>query len=735
MKKIKSLFSLLTLGIFFVASSTHAQNIFEPSAERSAIRATFTKAPIILDGVLNELAWSAADSITQFTQVEPHQGEPARNRTTVRVLYTDRYLYVGVFCYDSLGREAIRVPDLKRDFSWRAHDTFAICIDGFNDKRNSASFATNPYGAQKDYLSFDALLFDEDWNGLWKVRTSMTSSGWAAEFQIPWKTIRYTQTGDSLQTWGINFLRLRRASNEISVWSPYPRSFSFNRMEYAGALRDVQPPPPTTNIQLNPYTLVSANKLSDKENAHYKYKVGGELKWAINSSTTLDLTANTDFAQADADIQVNNVSRFSVLFPEKRQFFLENASLFGPGLLAEANAGGMQMLPFFSRRIGLSETGAPLPIQGGMRLTHRSIKQNVGVMAVRQGSIDTIAAVDYAVARYVKNFGKQNRLGVIGTAKSVHGGHINTVGGVDGFFRFNASHSVNFMALQSANSDRAQHGIGGFAQYAFTHNKLKVWLTETLLSKDFNPEMGFVSRTDVIGTSPGAVANLRGAQLPLKKFIRSYQPAVNTSWFHQASTRNLIERELKWTPFWIEMQDGGYYGFSVSHLYQNLLTNFRPLGVDIAVGEYNYRRYTVVAGSDPSRKWSYTAQYEMGNYYDGSLQTADVALSLIPIPNIALKASVNHNEFFSVGSERESKSISLYTLQGRFALNPRVQLTGIYQKRSQGGLDSFNVRFAWEYKPLSYIYLVVNSREMQTLTTQRQTEQQGIFKVSYLKQF
>jgi hypothetical protein len=726
------------LMFFFAMQDAAAQDIFPPSQNRPTINAQHIESKLTVDGILNEEVWNRADSLSDFIQIEPYQGKAAKNKTTVKVLYSKEHLYVGVWCSDSLGKKAIRVPDMKRDFDWRAHDTFAICIDAFNDKRNSASFATNPYGAQKDYLSFDATLFDGDWNGLWKVRTSISDEGWFAEFQIPWKTLRYSRlAADSARSWGINFLRLRRATNEISAWSPYPRSFHFNRMEYAGVVSEILPPPPSTNIQVNPYSLLSYNKHVNPDQTttqEYKYKVGGEVKWAVNSNTIADLTVNTDFAQADADVQVNNVSRFSVLFPEKRQFFLENGSLFGPGLIANGDTGGdIQMLPFFSRRIGLSDKGRPLPIDAGLRLVNRSIKQNIGLMAVQQRSIDTLPSSTSLVGRYSRNFGKQNRLGTIATMKSSDG-NANVVGGVDGFLRFNAAQSLNFMALQSANSNGTEKGFGGYAQYYYTSNRITAWLTESVFTKNFSPALGFLSRTDVIGTTPGVVANLRGKHLPFKKFVRSYQPSVKTSWYHQASTRRLTERELKVTPFWIEMQDGGFYGFSVSDIRQNLISDFNPLGLTVVPGDYGYKRYSAIAGSDPSRKLSYSFKYDFGNYYNGSLQTTDFSVFVIPIPHISLKAGINRNRFKNVGTELDTKDIYLYTVQGRLALNPRVQLIGLYQRNSRNNLDSYNVRLAWEYKSLSYLYLVFNGRE--TFSNESvNTEQQGIFKISYLKQF
>lgn len=715
-----------------------AQDTFLPADSKPFVSAKYINHDLSIDGALNEADWETVDSLGNFIQIEPNQGAPSRNRTVVKLLYNNQYLYVGVYCYDSLGKEAIRVPDMKRDFEWRAHDTFAVCIDGFNDKRNSISFVTNPYGAQKDYLSFDATLFDGDWNGLWKVRTSITSKGWYAEFQIPWKTLRYPKQAENGQTWGVNFLRLRRASNEISAWSPYPRSFGFNRMEYAGEIKQVQPPLPSTNIQINPYSLFSLERSSngDNEATHNKYKIGGEVKWAINTNTVADLTISTDFAQADADVQVNNVSRFSILFPEKRQFFLENASFFGPGLIADGNKGGsMQMLPFFSRRIGLSNEGRPLPIDAGFRLVNRSAKQSAGVMFVQQGSVDSLSSSGSFVGRYSRNVGKQNRLGMIATLRSSPGSYSNLVGGLDGFMRFGASQSLNFMALQSHTTNNSGQGFGGYAQYYYTTNKITAWLTETVLTKDFKPELGFLSRTDVIATSPGVVANLRGKYLPFKKYIRSYQPSILASWYHQASTRILTEREIIVSPLFIEMQNGGCYGFTISDINQNLISDFNPLGISIASGKYHYKRFSFSAASDPSAKISYTLRYDFGNYYNGELKTTDVSVSIIPLPHISLKASLNRNQFEAVGKLSETKDISLFTIQGRLALNPRVQLTGLYQRITANDLDSYNVRFSWEYKPLSYIHLVLNSRESLNAESSQQREVQGIFKVSYLKQF
>ena len=732
----------LIAGCNSIVWSLRAQETFAPASTPLRLVSVLTTEPIHTDGKLDERAWSEAPRAGGFVQVEPLQGERSENSTAVKVLYDDINIYVGVTCAEPGGKAALRSPDLRRDFNWRAHDTFAICFDTFNDKRNSISIVTDPYGAQKDYLSFDASFFDDDWNGLWKVRTTRTDSSWVAEFEIPWKSLRYARNQDSLTSMGVNFLRLRRYSNEISVWSPYPRSFSFNRMEYAGILDSLVAPKPGANIQLNPYALFSSNAVEGraKGTEQSQFKMGGELKWAINASTILDLTANTDFAQADADVQVNNLSRFSVLFPERRQFFLENASLFGSGLLPDDETGSrMAILPFFSRQIGLDH-GLPVPVAGGARFVRRSLNANYGGMLIRQQASAGAPASGIFVARYVRNLGAQNRIGALLTSKSddaTDSTARNTfiIPAVDAFFRLSRTSTVNAMVSASGNTDSRRRGYAGYVQYAYTNNILRLWWTQAAVSPDYDPALGFISRRDVISTSPGFSLNLRGDWIPMRNVIRAFKPGLVAAFYHQPHSTLLVERELKISPLSIELQTGGHFTYSVLPVYQRLPAPFTPLQVTIAAGEYSYVRHQLTAGSDESKKISYKGSYEWGNYFDGALQSVDFALQFAPLPNISVKGGVNYNRFDAVGANETSRTVTLYTIESRLALNPQVQLTGLYQYNTGGQVHAYNARFAWEYKPLSYLYLVVNRTPLydrENILTYHRT---GIFKIAYLKQF
>ncbi len=733
----------LPVFLFFISSFSFAQDaeIFKPDSVKKKIEATPISTVLRIDGVMNDAEWRLAKPVSDFTQIEPYQGKQPSHRTEVRVLYNKNYLYLGIFARDSLGRKAIRATDFKRDFSFRQHDLVALSFDGFNDKRNAMALVTNPYGVQRDLLSFDDIYYDIDWDGLWRVRTSRTDSGWVAEMAVPWQTLRYPKTDSLTQNWGFNVSRNRRLTNEQTAFSPYPRTFTNTRMDYAGVLTNLRPPPPSTNLRIQPYFLTSFDRYKNFDRPDKNtYKVGGEIKWAINPNAILDLTANTDFAQADADRQVNNVSRFSVFFPERRQFFLENASLFGVGVgpNEDLSGGTMRVQPFFSRSIGLDDTGNPIPIDVGARFVYRSLKRNYGAIAMRQREVGDSPGTNFFVGRYSENFGKQSRIGGLVTVKNRPDG-TNMTGTIDGFFRLSESHSLNTMAVYSTSSN-GKSGFSGFAQYYYTTNQFKIWWTQSVVTKNFNPEMGFVSRSDVIGTTPGIFFFNRGKWLPFKKFIRAFEPGIMTEFYHQASTGKLVERQLNINPIWLNFQRGGYFGYLINPTFQRLTEPFIPLGVYIDNGDYNYVRHQIYASTNSSSIISLNTTFEWGTYFNGRLNSHDIRLQIAPIPHISILARYNRNHFNKVGALANDTDgqlyVDLYSIEGRFALNPRVQLIGFYQKNAENRSQNYNIRLSWEYRPLSYIYMVYNHREFDNLLPrQTQTEDHIIAKISYLKQF
>ncbi|MEY2760459.1 MAG: hypothetical protein RLZZ96_359 [Bacteroidota bacterium] len=716
-----------------------SQEVFSPIIPRKEFQPLKIERILKADGYLDESEWSNAPSMALDFQVEPFQGNKASFSSQVKMLYNQQFLYVAAILKDTIGKNAYRAPNLKRDYQFVENDLFGIAIDGFNDKRNALVLQSNAYGAQRDLLAFDDRQFDIDWDGLYRVRTQRSDSSWVAEFAIPWQTLRYPKTdGTKAQDWGINFFRVRRASNELAVWSPHPRSMSPLRMDYAGKLSGIIPPPPTsTNIRFIPYLLqVSKNSEGTEigNSSSSDFKLGGEIKWAISPTSIMDFTFNTDFAQADVDRQVNNISRFSVFFPERRQFFLENASLFSAGLapVSEVVGGSMYIQPFFSRTIGLDKNVNPIAITAGTRFVYRSEKRNFGGIYMRQGEGDGDPFTNFIVGRYSENFGKQNRIGAIVTTKSSPS-NIATTGAVDAFIRFNDKFSFSGMGTMTQDSRNNKQGFAEYGQFLYKDNLVTLYWTHTLVSDDYNPEMGFVSRKNVLSNSQGIDFNVRGKWLP--KFVRFWQPGVYTEVYHSLKTGNIVEQKLVSGPLWFNLQNGGIIGGYIDASVQNLEDDFNPVGIRIKPGSYSYFRKGFLLASDPSAKYSGSTEYGWGGFFDGTLQMVDSKFRIAPIPHVNLGLSWNWSKFEDVGVARETKEVNLLILETRMAINPRLQLIGFYQKNTTDNLNSVNMRLAWEYQPLSYVYLVFNTLNYQGSDSTQQKQQSFLAKLSYLKQF
>ena len=723
----------------FISVPLYSQSVFSPAEKPVQYQPIHVDETIKADGLLDEPVWKNAQPLYLDYQVEPFQGNKASFKSEVRVLYNHKFLYVSAILHDTIGRNGFRAPNLKRDYEFVENDLFGIALDGFQDKRNALVLQSNAYGAQRDLLSFDDRQFDINWDGLYRVRTNRTDTAWVAEFAIPWQTLRYPKTNEGqTQDWGINFFRVRRSSNEMTVWSPHPRSMSPLRMDYAGRLVGIIPPPPTsTNIRFIPYILHDSHKSEGTEvgnDTHNQFKLGGEIKWAVSPTSVLDFTFNTDFAQADVDRQVNNVSRFSVFFPERRQFFLENASLFSAGLapMDQVIGGSMYIQPFFSRTIGLDAQAQAIPIIAGSRFVYRSDKRNLGAMLMRQGAGDGDSYTNFGVARYSQNFGANNRIGAIMTTK-LSPSNQQTTSSIDGFVRFNDVLSFSGMVSTTQESKSGETGLAEYGQFYYKGNFTTAYWTHTIVTEQYKPAMGFVSRSNVMSNSQGIEFNIRKNWMP--KSIRFWAPGIYTEFYHSIKTGNLVEQRIMGSPMWLGLQNGGAIGIYGEAAVQRLEEAFSPVGLTILPGNYSYVRKGFLLMSDPSTKYSGSTEYGWGGYYNGNLQTLSSKFRIAPIPHINVGLSWNWSKFENVGVNRESKEVNLLLVETRLAINPRLQMIGFYQKNTSDALNSLNLRLAWEYQPLSYVYLVFNQSDYLGTDLTKQKEQTFLTKLSYLKQF
>lgn len=475
----------MPLILFFLSFTFHAttqsneqSNLnFPPPENPPEIRAQRATNTITIDGRLEENDWQQAEVVSSFFRREPRQGGTIRYKTEVKFLYDDKNLYIGAFCKDSVGLKGIRVQDLRRDFSWGGNDIFGIALDPQNLKQYAQAFQTTPYGNQRDFQNFNSNNFDTGWNTLWKVRTQRTEEGYTAEFAIPFKTLRYDapKNGEPVE-WGVTLVRYARRDIEVATFPAIPQSFTPYRMTYAAKLTGIEVPPPSANVRIEPYTLYQYDRIDDGSGPTNddKFKVGGDVKWAINPRSVLDLTFNTDFAQAEVDRAVNNLERFNIFFPERRQFFLENSGIW---------AGGLQqsIRPFFSRRIGLqgSFNAEPAPIQVGTRFTQRTEKQAIAGLFVRQGTTDNSPVSNFGVARYLRNYGRENNVGIMVTHRldeaSTELGlaaNNNTTITIDGQIRPTSTWDIQYLLTTSIDEQTGETGYAGRIFAGSSTNKI-----------------------------------------------------------------------------------------------------------------------------------------------------------------------------------------------------------------------------------------------------------------------
>ncbi|MEM6879440.1 MAG: DUF5916 domain-containing protein [Bacteroidota bacterium] len=690
-----------------------------------------------MDGKLEEADWNLAAPITDFFRREPRQGGDIRYDTEVKFLYDDKFLYIGAFCKDSMGLKGVRIQDLRRDFSWGENDIFGIALDPQNLKQYAQAFQTTPYGNQRDFQNFNGNSFDTGWNTLWKVRTQRTDSGFAVEMAIPFKTLRYDlpENGEPVE-WGVTVVRYARREVEVSTFPAIPQSFTPYRMTYAAKLIGIEVPPPSANVRIEPYALYQYDQINDADGEFRDgdFKVGGDIKWAINPRSVLDLTFNTDFAQADVDRAVNNLERFNIFFPERRQFFLENSGIW-------AGSDQRSIVPFFSRRIGLqgSFNAEPAPIEAGARFTQRTEKQAVAGLLVRQGETNASAAANFGVARYLRNYGRENNVGVMLTHRLDESddqlglsAKNNTTITVDGQVRPTSEWNIRYMLSSSIDEQSQTTGYAGRLSVRRSTNKaLLFWNTE-YIGEDYKPGMGFIRQNNLISHNPGGYFIIRPKNTD---WIRRWDPGIFATYNHDATNPGRFQQaNLYIFPVFLWFKDNSFLELSLFPTWQNINFDFAPLGLEIERGRYFYNRFYVQYNTDQSKKWSATAVYNTGGFYDGRRNSAFLSARFAPIPHTTLTASYEYNELKDIGLENQNLTTNLVTVGSRFALNPRLQLSVFYQYNSFDEQARWNLRASWEYLPLSFVYLVFNDTQINDLDTPFQ-EQQFISKVTLIRQF
>jgi hypothetical protein len=697
---------------------------FAPPAAPITLRAERAAAPLEVDGRLDEGDWARARPTSPFVQSNPAQGQPSSEATEARVLFDDRYLYIGVRAHDRDGTAGLRVPDLRRDFDPEQYDTLMLVFDSMRDGRTATGFEVNPYGAQGDVQALDDTFFELAWDGVWRAATTRDAGGWTAEIAVPWKTLRYAP---GARAFGFQLERTLRRRNEFSSWSPHPRAFSPFRLSYAGLLTGLEPPRPSLNLLARPYL---AGRLRDASNRPTELRPdgGGELRWAPTPNATVDLTVNTDFGEADVDRQVINLRRNSVFFPERRQFFLESASVF--------RVGNDEFLePFFSRRIGLSDDGQRVPIDGGARAVWRTRDENAGALVVRTRGSGAAPGSEFVVGRYSHNVGELSRVGAFLTARRDDprggaGAVVNVVPGVDGLYR---KGQLTLQGMASASSTEGGAPMpAGFVSAQFDSNQIFTRLSETYVGERYDARTGFVARSDVIRTRQDVFHDWRPGFLP--RGLRAMRAYGNWEVYHRASDGAPQEATAYAEPVWFHLDTSDDAWFSVEGAWQRLDEPFSPLrGVTFPAGEYSYGSLGAVVRSDPSRKVGFEVRGYTGQFYSARWQRAVGKLQLAPLPHLFAFASYELGRFSNLPDPDLGPRLThLFQSELRVAATPKLQLAGIAQYNSDAGVASGNARLSWEFEPLSFLYVVyTDARRRFAADDEPRREQQLLVKLTY----
>ena len=697
-----------------------------------AVAVKITEAPVI-DGRLDDAQWKQATPIDTFTQIEPTEGQPATEKTEVRMLYTATTLYVGVQLYDSEPSRLV-TTDSRRDSALNGQDSFQMIFDTYHDRQNGFIFGTNSVGIQ-----YDAQVRNEgetlrggpptglggggtggagaglntNWDGSWIVKTSVNESGWSAEFEIPLRTLRY---GPPPQTWGINFSRNIERKRELVYWSPVSRIYTLTRLSSAGELRGLDVPAPR-DFKVIPYTIGTLNRNftdSRETSVQRDGDWGVDAKIGVTSSTTLDLTYNTDFAQVEVDEQQINLTRFNLLFPEKRPFFLENRGLFAVGRPGEIDL-------FFSRKIGINDAGTLIPIQGGARFTGKAQGVNIGFLNMQaekvsvtsaSGRVATTPANNFTAARVSKDMGSRSGFGALFVNRSATGANTednyNRTFGIDGKWGIGEAISLSGFAAKTQSPTLEGDDFAMSSAFEFRTRTYETQVSYAQVGDDFNPEVGFLERTD--GYRQGSVVLRRRIRTPglAKLGLREFEPhaSYESYWgfdgFQETATLHIDGR---WD------FENGYTLSSVALnvQYEGLREPFEVYpGVIIPAGSYR-SPYLFSQGNTDRRKWlSASLSTNIGGFLSGT------QVSLAPTLNIRRGGRLTSSLRWTrndIDLPQGQFVTNLGSFRATYNFSTLVNFSGLVQYNDRTRNWSTNLRFNWLRTASSGLYIVYNDTE------------------------
>jgi len=693
MDKLLRVFLILSIVILFVA------NINAQTSSPDKIRAYKISQTINLDGNLTESVWLKGKQISNFTQRELNEGKLATERTKVTILFDDKNLYIGVWCYDENPGKIV-AEKMKRDFNYSTEDNIKIIIDTYNDKRNGYLFVTNPNGAR-----FDALVLDNGksvnsaWDGVWNVKTKITAKGWFAEFEIPFSTLKFS-TKDNL-VWGINFERNIRRKREQDLWQGWSRNYNIEQVSRAGKLIGIKGISEVTLVELKPYGIAGIEK-KEKTGSNFTSNIGGDINYLITPTMKFNLSINTDFAQVESDQLQVNLTRFSLFYPEKREFFLEGQNYFGFGL-------GHSIRPFYSRQIGLAPDRSTIPIIAGVRLLGKTGNTTFGGMSIQTAKQDSVPSTNYTVLRWKQDVLRQSNIGLIGVGK-FEPNRQNAVYGAD--FLYSTSNifgdknfSVGGAFAQSYTSDANEKtGLAHRLFIDYPNDIIDFSAVWDRASADFNPETGFLRRTNYQMYNADLRIKPRPKFLPwIQKFV--FKP-FDFNYYIDDKTHKLQSLWTEFRPLGFTTKSGEFFESNIQRRAENLTKDFEiHNGVIIPKGEYWFTRYELQFATFKGRPVYGFLFVNWGDFYTGKRTEWFIRSTFQFNKNISIGSDFTHN-YISL----PQGSFTVNELGGRvdLAISPNLFGSFFGQWNDEDNKVVLNFRVNWIPTPGTNFFFVVN---------------------------
>ncbi len=726
------MFRTIAIIISIVSNIFCAQIIIQKSPK--LVKAVRISNSIEIDGKLKEKAWEKAEILLDFMQREPEEGKPVSERTEVRIIYDDKNLYFGVRCWDSQPNLII-ANEMRRDVDLINNDCIEIYLDTYHDHRTAFVFCTNALGAQRDGIIIGEVGLDEqnwNWNGTWQNACEIDSEGWTAEIAIPFKTLRFGD--DDEKVWGLNIARYIPRKREEAFWSPILRDYGSNGIYKVSAygdlsgLEQLKHPSP---IEFKPYFLAGADRDFQVQST-YKSTVeaGLDIKYHPNPNLTTDLSLNTDFAQVEADQEQANLTRFELYFPEKRDFFLEGAGIFR---FSERSWSVPAAVLFFSRRIGLSEDNQPVPLLGGIKLSGKSNKLNIGLLNVlanrttyMQNNIsNTIPKTNFTALRLQYDILTGSTLGLIGLNKqSLDNNAYNRTFGVDANIFLSNNTQASVFIAKTITPNLYGKDLAAYADFFYADDFWTLLLAQNTIQNNFNAEMGYVPRP------ASRRSQINFGVSPRPGILNIRQLTVFNDFYYITNQQSELITRFNTIGLWIVFNNGATflsrYDFNYEHL-----TDLFQIHKDVIIPEgiYSYNNFYGEYVSDRGRDFSGKINLNAGQFYDGKITGYGFETNLKIGPRFTVNVTYNRNDVMLTTG---SFTTTLVGMRFLYTFSTKLFAKAYIQWNSERNIIISNLLIGLIHSPGSDLFLVYNE-ELTMLNNTTATKVRAIkLKFTYL---